>query len=191
MQIIKLSEEQIKNVYFNYLVHDFHEAEVKSWEHIKQLLDKNNYLCLGLFDKLNTLFSYAFFCISENSDWLFLDYYAVLSDYRGKGYGSIFIELLKTYDRDKKGILAEVENPDFSENEKEKNICTRRIEFYCKNHWYLSQVYTCVFGVNYQIMQLPFCNPIDDTTIYQEIETIYRTMFSENIYEKEVQIKLI
>ena len=188
MRIISLLEDQAQMIYFKYLVHDFHKKEIKPWEHIKKLLDRQNYLCLGLFDEENTLFAYAFFCTSQDSSWLFLDYYAVCTEYRGQGYGSIFIELLKKYLTNKNGILAEVENPAYAENEKEKQVCIRRIKFYKKNNWYLSQVYTCVFDVNYQIIQLPFYNSIDDSLIYEEIYNIYHTLFPSSIYDKEIKL---
>ena len=86
MRIISLLEDQAQMIYFKYLVHDFHKKEIKPWEHIKKLLDRQNYLCLGLFDEENTLFAYAFFCTSQDSSWLFLDYYAVCTEYRGQGY---------------------------------------------------------------------------------------------------------
>ena len=90
--------------------------------------------------------------------------------------------------QEKNGILAEVENPAYAENEKEKQVCIRRIEFYKKNNWYLSQVYTCVFDVNYQIIQLPFYNSIDDSLIYEEIYNIYHTLFPSSIYDKEIKL---
>ena len=87
-----LSISDIEFIYKNYMINDFPKDELKPLSMIKKSISKNQYVCLGIYSH-EELSGYAFFvCLDK---FCLLDYFAILSDRRGTGIGSSFLELLK------------------------------------------------------------------------------------------------
>ena len=85
-----------------------------------------------------------------------------------------------------RGIVLECENPDFAADENDLKIRTRRIEFYKKNGFYLTDVRSSLFGVEFVIMA---CNlKSDENFTVSDLDKIYRVMFDADTYSKHVKI---
>lgn len=147
-----LPDETIRLIHKNYLVKDFPTNEVRPLKMILRNKAKGRYECLGLYDR-DELKAYAFFirCGKE----LLLDYLSVLPGLRDRGLGSEFIRLFAERFRDSRCIIAEVEDPSFAETEDEKTVRTRRLDFYLRNGFSLTDVKAKTFGVDFLLIELP------------------------------------
>lgn len=117
-------------IYNSWMINDFPENELKKLDHIKEIFKQGKYECI-VMEEDGQIKAYACFL------WLkptvkILDYLAVVSDTRGKGYGSQLLNWLKE-GKGKSEIIVESEDPNFTVDDKEKIIRERRISFYEKN----------------------------------------------------------
>ena len=125
-----LNEEEMCRIYHEYLPRDFAADEIKPLVLMLDMLHNGTYEPLGLYLE-GQLCGYAFFIRKE--DWLLLDYYVILPEWRNQGIGGIFLKKFKEFFRDCAGILLEVERPEMAENEQERTIRVHRIRFYQRN----------------------------------------------------------
>lgn len=186
MNVIKLSNESLLNIYKEKLVHEFHEEEIKPYETIKRLVKENKYIGYGLYEG-DELASYAFFCKCENGKYILLDYYVVDKKFRSKGYGSKFLNILKEKNKNYKGMIGEIEDPDFAENDKDLNYRLKRIKFYEKNNSHHTNIKSSVFGAKYIIMILSETS-IKDDVIEKELDCIYKEILGEENTKNHVDI---
>jgi hypothetical protein len=163
---------------------DFPKEELKPIDAIKRLIDRKIYKCYGLYDNVELL-AYAFFNTSKS--YLLLDYYSVCKNYRSKGIGSEFFNILKEQCNSHDGIIVEVEDVESADTEAEKIIRQRRIDFYKKNGMKLTNVLCELFDVNYSIMCISKIE-VDDLIISDEIKKIYKEMVPDKLYSKYVKV---
>lgn len=151
MKLKRLTEAQMLDIYQTYMTIDFPLDELKPFELISKLVNKNIYFAFGLFEE-DKLFAYAFLTKSSDRRYLLLDYFAVCSDVRGKGIGSLCLSLLKDECKAYDGIFIEVENVEYAGNEVEKAVRSRRIAFYERNGAEFTDILCRLFGVEMNIM---------------------------------------
>ena len=129
MELIELSKEERLDVYKNHMTKDFHASEVKPLDMIEDLVAKGNYAGYGFYEE-DIFVGYAFFTKTNRAENLIIDYLAVCSGHRSKGLGTKFIKTLNNKFKYKyTSLIAEVENPDFTDDQEEKKIRERRISF--------------------------------------------------------------
>lgn len=170
---------EIQEVYNNHLVNDFHSDEIKPLAIIEHMYNVGIYRAIGMYND-DILLAYAF--IANVNEVHFIDYYAVCNHAnRGKGYGTTFL----TYLNDKfDNILAEVEDPSFAKNTAQKNTMDKRVEFYVKNKYRITDVKGTVFGVHYKLM----CNnDWSDSQVKKGVDDVYKMMLNEEIYKSQVK----
>lgn len=172
MELKKLKFDKIYEIYNTHLIFDFPEDEVKPLSRIKAMYEDDYYFAYGLFDK-DELLGYAYFV--EADDAVLLDYYAVVEEKRNFGYGSIFLNVLKTELSYYKTIILESEYTDAARNEEEKEIRTRRISFYKRNGMIETNIQTILFGVHYSIFT---SNEMSDEEVRATLALIYNKMFA-------------
>lgn len=183
----ELSREEMRRLYDERMQGDFPPAELKPWKRIAEMLDAGIYFGYGFCEERHIM-AYAFFVVQGGS--VLLDYYAVAREARGTGIGSRFLDLLKEELRRKNicTLIAEVENPDFAKSEAEREERRRRIRFYEKNGLILTEFCSCLFGVEYRIMYFPVQESA--AGIWEALECIYRAMFAEKYFGKEVMLPI-
>ncbi len=185
MDLRQLGNEEIENIYNNYMIIDFPPEELKPIYVIQNLIKREIYICYGLYE-YEELFGYAFLVNSKS--YLLIDYYSVCAKYRNKGIGSEFLRRLHEHCKNYNGIIVEVENVKYALNEAEKVIRKRRIDFYKKNGMRMTNISCTLFNVKYSIMCL--CNiELDDLVIYEELKNIYREMIPNKFFSKNVEVK--
>lgn len=187
MNIIKLSNELLLNIYKEKLIHEFQEEEIKPYEIIEKLVKDGKYIGYALYDE-DKLASYAFLCKPTNGDYLLLDYYVVEGEFRSKGYESKFINILKEKNKDYKGIIAEVEDPEFAVDEIDLKNRNKRIKFYEKNNAYHTNVKASVFGSRYIIMIISENHNFTDEIIVKELKNIYNEILGKENTNKYIEI---
>ncbi len=106
----------------------------------------------------------GFFINAVIGDTVFVDYFAIGEQHRSKGYGSIAIDALKSFHKDKK-IILEVEKID----EKYSDYATRvrRKNFYLKNGFSETGLFIKLVGIDMEV--LSYLGTID----YEEFNAIY------------------
>lgn len=126
------------NTFFQDMLLQFPESELKTYETFLGLLKKDSYKLLSALDDEESV-GYVIYFDDNQNKILWLDYIAVYKSFHSKGYGMKILEALKLRYKDYKGIYLEVEKP----NANEINTI-RRIKFYtnlgaqklCLNYFY-------------------------------------------------------
>lgn len=175
-----LNLEEIKAIYNKYMVIDFPPDELKPLSSILDMLDRGIYACYGIFDN-KKLLAYAYLTLLD--DFVLVDYLAVVPEHRGSGVGT---ELLRELKKILKGktIIIECENPDFATDDEDKTTKNRRIEFYKRSDFVLSEVTTRLFDVEYVILSYPECDKVAFG-----VEKLYTRMLGKKICSEKLIIK--
>lgn len=129
MQLVNVDIKQFKEIIYPEYIKIFPKEERKELKTIEQNYDKK-------ITKLIKICEYnqfiGFFIINtiKNSQYVQLDYFAILEKYRNKGYGTKAIQLLKkqmeTYD----GIFVEIEKLGLGKDKQDNLLRERRAKFY-------------------------------------------------------------
>lgn len=196
----ELTAEEVLDIYSSIAPLHFPKAELKPVENVKKYLENDLYTGYGFYEN-ETLLAYALFLTLPKNRKLLLDYYAVLEEYRNGGIGSAFLQSLRTELTCADGIYIESENPDYAENEQERKIQEKRIDFYDRNGAVFTGILSTLFGVPYRVLYLPLPKIKNQNTsfgsdmaaerinFYHEIDLIYRAMFAPDIYARKVKLE--
>ena len=190
MIMIELDTEELAEIYGTYMMEDFHSNEVKPLKMIMELMEKDRYKVYGMYEG-NKLIAYGLMTYNDVSKYMLLDYYAVVKEYRGMGYGNEFLNNLKDLLKAGRfeGFIAEVENPEYATDEDDKKVREGRIIFYEKNDMRFSGVEACVFGSEYKAYYYSDKGILDSEYVYEQLDCIYKTMFTKEVYDNNVVIR--
>ncbi len=190
MEIKLISREALKMIYEEHMVLDFPADELKPWAAISALYDRGVYQSYGLYDG-EALLGYACLTKQAEADWLLLDYYAICAKYRSHGYGSQFITKLWEALKDKQGIFVEIELIACAKDEAEREIRTRRRQFYLRNGLVATRMRTRLFGVDYEMLFMPCAAPaLSDEALLKELCKVYQTMLPPKVFDAYVKLEL-
>ncbi len=194
MEIRLLDDEERRSIYHGQLQKDFHSSEIKSYSLMEKLAAEQKYPCYGLFEQ-GALKGYAFFVKDKKT--LFLDYFAVLREYRNEGLGGCFLrELQKYVIKEDLALFAEVENPAYACEEESRDLMNRRIQFYLRNGFRLSKVWCRVFTDEYIIIyynEKLFTGDSShsmDNGIAIELKQLYQMIFGEENCRNRIHVRL-
>lgn len=185
MEIKEVDIPKIKQIYEKHMVNDFPAAELKPLLVIESLVRQHIYKCFCLYSQ-GRLAAYAFLYFNELATCFLLDYYAVISTNRGRGYGSQFLTLLKEKFAAVDGFLVEVEKVESAQREEVRKQRERRLQFYLNNGMKRSKVVTNLWGVDFDILYQPLGKSLDDYYVYTTIKAIYTSMYAEHLSERIV-----
>lgn len=150
IEVKKLNMAQVISTYRHFLVKDFPEDEQRPLIGMLKGMVMGNYECLGAFEN-GEMRGYAFFIKHEN-DYLW-DYLATCKEIRNKGLGTAFLKKIMEYYKDADSVIGEVEDPDSTDDDAEKKLRQRRLDFYLRNGVIDTNVRACTFGVRFLILQ--------------------------------------
>ena len=109
--------------------------------------------------------AYAVCADACENDYVLISLLAVFEEYRGKGYGPVLLEEIKSAYAAKKGIIVEVEKPEEAKSEEEKTVRLKRIRFYEKAGFCLVPgIRYSIWGVPMHLMVLPGTAPKEEMT---------------------------
>ena len=177
MQIKTMDIDEIREIYYTNMVHEFPPEELKPFSAIDRLLQRDMYLCFGLYDG-DTLQGYAFLVTEPGNARLLLDYYVVLEEYRDRGMGTRFMTLLREACATYAAILVEVENPDYAENDEQLTAQKRRVSFYERNGFMDTGIRANLFDAEYRVLQRNIGEHVDGDT-FQALDSLYRAMLGD------------
>ena len=176
-----LKKHQIEYIYKTYMVVDFPPDELKPLAHLLRMVEEGLCTYYALFDGSEVL-SYFGLCVKDG--FALVDYLAVNSEKRGQGIGSETLKLLKEAAGDNT-ILIECEDIAATEDEAEKIIRTRRINFYLRSGFTLTTAKANLFGVDYALLTYPEKSEAETKLGY---ETVYRAMLGDETYNKYMKL---
>ena len=149
------------------MINDFPEEELKPFQMIEELIKADKSVALGYYDN-DVLKGYATILFAGKN--LLLDYFAIISSYRGKGYGTRFLSELKEYFKDYGFLLIESENNN-------SETARKRIEFYkrcgCKD----SKLRGRLYFVEYAFLYLELSGSCSSENVEEEILNIYKIIY--------------
>ncbi|MBQ7975135.1 MAG: GNAT family N-acetyltransferase [Clostridia bacterium] len=147
MNYKKASLEEIEEIYKTHMKKDFPPAELKPLSAIKYSVQKGWYVMYIAYDEKG-IKGYA--CIADCGGKIgFLDYFAIVKEYRGTGVGTEFFAKLKSLGFE--CIILETESVESAKNEEEDFIRKRRIAFYKRSGCVDTGCMYNVFGVEYNV----------------------------------------
>ena len=182
----ELAEKEAHQIYKTGIIRDFPADEIKPWNRICQAMRAGIYRCLGLFEE-EALRGYAFFVF--NGKTALLDYFAILPEYRARGWGSCFLRMLSEWLTPYTCVLVEADDPDGTEDADELRIRKRRIRFYLGNGLIDTDVRAEVFGVCFVILRFPSGTVLTAGTVRESYAALYRCLLPDELYQKQVKIK--
>ncbi len=148
MNYKKATLSEIEEIYYTHMKNDFPPAELKPLNAIKYSVEKGWYTVYLAYDDSGVK-GYAF--IASCGDKIgFLDYFAVVKDYRSTGIGTEFFKKLAQLS-DSDCILLETESVESAKNEEEIVTRKRRIAFYRRSGCVNTGCMYNVFGVEYNV----------------------------------------
>lgn len=176
----KIDKKELAYIYDNLMPNHFPREEIKPWSKISALWDEGKYHGYIWEDEAGELIGYALLYAGPDNYWL-LDYYAVNSKERNKGYGSRFLGEMKAELADKiAGIIIETENPEFGKDEDEKSLRDRRINFYLRNGCDRSGILSIAQEVEYVILYLACQKPCQANEVAEYLMQIYDLVLPED-----------
>ena len=178
----------VESIYRTYMKQDFPQNELKPLASIRNLWEKGRYDCYQMREE-GELVGYAFFVKQkEEKNSYLLDYLAIVPEYRGRGYGSLFLRQLSRSITDACCIVVEVEDPDKAEHEAARQQMERRLSFYLRGGYRKTTVTARVFGVFYRILEAPGGSSHPDEEIREIYASLYRSMLPAAIYKAFIKL---
>ena len=174
-----LTEIEIKNVYNTEMKQDFQPDELKPLSMIQDALSRGEYDAYGIFASDSKRIGYAF--ILKMPGVQLLDYFAISSSHRGKGYGTASLRILSEMCGDEL-LLIETENPDFITDE----MAQRRLQFYLRCGCCDTGVRAEIWGVPYQVLMLT--GTIENAA--SGYERLYQHILPPHLYAEKVRITI-
>ena len=174
---------QIEELYRQRMKKDFASNELRPLASLKRSWDAGEYECFGLYQE-DRLLGYAFFV--KQSDNYLLDYLAIAEEYRNQGLGSVLLEGMSIPGAE--CVIGEVEDPEKAKDSTDRTQRERRLQFYLRKGFRQTGVTSCVFGVNYRIIEAPTGKWHDDETITQFYSAVYRKLLPATFYRLDFRI---
>lgn len=192
MEIWRLSEEEIAEIYEVYMKQDFPPDELKPLSHILKSMEKGYGFSLGIYEKAE-LIGYAVFIICEETRCALLDYFAILKERRGGGLGhAAFLHFVPYFQENMpeiEGLYIESERISAAEDEKQRLVRERRISFYRSCGCEMTALRSVLFGVDYSVLYKPLGRGGQGNGASREaLNALYRKMFKPEHYEKFVRL---
>lgn len=187
MKLNWVTTDEMAKIYTQRMTIDFPPSELKPLERIIETMETG--LCkVVTMKEEDIIYAYAVLIFPENGNYILLDYFAINSDYRGKGYGHQFLTLLRQFMLDKfpmiQGMFIESEKvePDLEDRE----IREKRIAFYLDCGCEQTKLESCLFGVTFSIFFFRFHG--ESQVGYGNLDEIYKAMFIDKHYQTQVRI---
>lgn len=127
---LKLTDfKEFKDEIYSKYLELFPEEERKSLKILKKLYKKKLLKFLKIMDQ-NINVGFIIYEVVDNNPYVWLDYFAIFSDYQNQGYGSKIIPFLNNFFSNYDAIYGEVEKMGLGKNEQENKERERRVSFY-------------------------------------------------------------
>ena len=189
MEDIKLEEIDIKefkeDIYIHY-VEAFPEEERKPFSLIKNTYDRGYMKLIKILNN-DSLLGFMILNRIKNNGYAVLDYFAILPQYRNKGFGTKALKLLLEKEKNSSGIFIEIEKVGLGINNEDNLIREKRKKFYEEIGFKKLKFDLLLFGVIF--MPYIFSNiDINEEKIIKEILNIYESICGKESIEQNCKI---
>ena len=184
LSMVRLSAAQAHEIYDRHLKKDFPPDEVKPFSAILSMMQRGCYEAYGAYEN-GELAAYAFYATTgyKGKRIALLDYYAVVSDRRGRGIGTAVLKLLSPGRLSLACVLIECERPARARTEEEQAVREKRILFYERCGACRTGVGAKLYGVEYDILILREQDQNADTGMDQAQAYALTTHMYHSMYE--------
>lgn len=183
MELKRLNEQELTQIYQNEMVHDFPPAELKPLSAMTGLLRDHRYDPLVLTCGDETL-GYAMVWLNRERTCALLDYLGIL---RGKRNGGLGAQLLGLLSQRYPCIVGEAEAP-VSDDPAENELRRRRLGFYERNGCRKLNYDCALFGVHFHCLSLG--SDLPDEELLKLHRQVYAEHFSPIHMERYIQLPL-
>lgn len=178
----QLENQEITQIYNQYMTADFPASELKSLKMILDGIKDGAYIAFG-YEEEGALRGYAYVITPKKSNIYLLDYLAVLPNLRSFRIGTrLMHELHRLVEQKGVRLMLEVENPDYEEQDERRDYMERRITFYRRNQMKVSNVSCRFYGNEYRILYAG--EAMEDAAVQKEIEKVYRAFFGDSFIDR-------
>lgn len=190
MEIKRLAEEEIAQIYKTHMKGDFPANELKPLSHIIRSAEEGYGFSLGICEE-EKLAGYAVFILCQETKCALLDYFAILRDRRGGGLGHRAFPLIETYFQENmpeiEGLYIESERIAAAEDERQRTVRERRIAFYRSCGCEMTTLHAVLFGVDYSVLYKAFGEKGRGGS-REALDALYRKMFKAEHYRRFVSL---
>ena len=95
--------------------------------------------------------------------------------------------MLSDYLKDAENLIAEIENPEYAENEDDRILQTRRFGFYTRNGCSDTGLRVRCFGVPFMILRWGKKENEDLDSLWDLYQSFYRIMLPKDMFEKNIK----
>lgn len=179
---------EFKKVIYPEYINLFPKDELKPYRFIKKSFKKGITDIIEITEN-NVFIGFIITNILKNNLYVQLEYFAILPQYQGKGYGTKVIKLLKEKYINYKGIFIEIEKVGYGKSEQENIIREKRAKFYEKIGFKKMKFDLDMYKVIYSLYILPCMEQLDEEEIIiEEVFKIYTAILSKNKVKKNVRL---
>ena len=184
----KINLKQFKNLYRKHIVKDFPRAERTTLNKFKKRITRGQEV-VYVYEEAGK--EKAYIIIANLDNYVLVSFLAVFKQYRGEGIGTKLLKEIEANFSNKKGILLEVENPEYSISQDEKEIRQRRIKFYERSNYNIVEnIQINLHSTMFNIMILNINNTkINKQEISKELNDFYTNISRR--YDKTLSFKII
>ncbi len=183
MELNRLNEQQLADLYRKEMVYDFPPSELKPLGAMLRLLEMGQYDPLVVVEDGETV-GYAMMWLPKSRKGALLEYLGVLRGKRSGGLGARILPMLvQRYGQ----LFGEAEAPT-SDDEAENELRRRRIGFYERNGFRVLDYECALFGVHFKCL---YCGPEPDDRVVQALHrSVYADYFSPQHMQQYIQLPL-
>lgn len=186
MNLININIKEFEKELYSYHVEIFPEEERKPLEILQGCYQKGYTKFIKIVNDDNVVGFMILNRVKENG-YVILDYFAILSPYRNKGFGTKAMELLIEKEKENAGIFVEIEKLGLGKDKTENLLREKRKRFYEKFGFQKLNFDLSLFSVVYTPYLLSN-KAVDEEIVIQEILKIYKAIPEEEYVEQYCKI---
>lgn len=186
MNLININIKEFEKELYSYYVEIFPEEERKPLEILQGCYQKGYTKFIKIVNDDNIVGFMILNRVKENG-YVILDYFAILSPYRNKGFGTKAMELLIEKEKENAGIFVEIEKLGLGKDKTENLLREKRKRFYEKFGFQKLNFDLLLFDVLY----MPYLfsnNDRDEEIVIKEILNIYEVILGKERIEQNCEI---
>ena len=184
MQLKLLDSTEISTLYQEHMVIDFPKDELKPLNMILKSVKEGFYDCFGLYDE-EEMVGYTFMVKIDNS--YLIDYIAIFPECRNKGIGTNLLAIIDDYLENADRILVEVEDPAYTKEKSQKELQSRRLNFYLRNNCRDTSLRVDCFGVKFIILEAGKTQLENKDEAWNLYEKFYRSFLPEDKFNRNIK----
>ncbi len=188
IELISVDINRFKDKIYPEYLKLFPDSERKSYKQLETAFKKS---ILQIIEIRSGKHFVGFILVNslDKNGYLQVDYFAILPEFQGRGYGTQALEKLKHMSNEYKGIFIEVEKLGLGEDKEENDLRQRRMQFYKKLGFIELNCDFILYKVIYTPLLLPIMDKIEsENKIIKDIFQIYYATIGGSRVDKNCSV---